>query len=254
MLIRQLGFDIVRLDHSAEFSKLLNFLEPKETNILLQRVGGDGDGAYLVPKELEKIDFCLSPGSNKEWSFEKDLYDRFKIKSAIMDRKENQPKDLYRELTFSDSWLGPYDDFNHTSINSWINELGLDSSSNLMLQMDIEGAEYQVLSTLPEKTLEKFAILIIEFHYTNRFSSAENFRNHYAHIFDRLQKNYITLHFHPNNCCGIWKRGKMSLPTVFELTLIRKDLVKEVIGNRPIPHNLDMDCVPERASLTFKFR
>jgi hypothetical protein len=239
--------------HDFEITQLLEFLQPKQTNFPLMRIGGAGDGGYLVPDDLDGILLCFSPGSNKLWNFEKHLLHNFGIRSAIMDRLENKPTDLAEEITFNDSWLGISNDTSFTTIEKWISELDSASDSDLMLQMDIEGAEYDILFTLPEKILQRFRIMVIEFHYSHGFANSELFFEYYSKFFARLEKHFEVVHFHANNCCGQWSLRDLSLPVVFELTLLRRDRITRVIGVSDVPHQLDADCVPEMPTLEFKF-
>ena len=63
----------VYLDRSTDNIKLNQFLtavKPVRTNHELIRMGGDGDGGYLVPNDLEGIDVCFSPGVSEIANFE----------------------------------------------------------------------------------------------------------------------------------------------------------------------------------------
>jgi hypothetical protein len=245
------GYKLQKNDHDFEINQLLDYLQPKKTNFPLVRIGEGGDGSYLVPDDLEGISLCLSPGSNQQWNFEKYLLKNFGIKSAIMDRLENKPVDLTDETVFIDSWLGVNDDTSFTTMEKWINNL--DPNIELMLQMDIEGAEYDILFTLSEKLLQRFRIMVIEFHYTYKFQNRDLFLDYYSKIFARLQRHFEVVHFHANNCCGKWSMRDLSLPIVFELTLLRRDRINQIIGISEVPHHLDTDCVPGLPTLEFKF-
>lgn len=52
---------------------LLSLLKPIKTNHELIRIGGDGDGGYLIPNDLVGIDSCFSPGVSSVADFENDL-------------------------------------------------------------------------------------------------------------------------------------------------------------------------------------
>lgn len=57
----------------VELEKLQEFLgavRPKKTNHLLIRIGGEGDGGYLVPDDLGGINSCFSPGVSFVADFE----------------------------------------------------------------------------------------------------------------------------------------------------------------------------------------
>ena len=51
----------------------------------LIRIGGEGDGGYLIPNVFDKISYCFSPGVDYTANFEKELSEKFGIKSFMAD-------------------------------------------------------------------------------------------------------------------------------------------------------------------------
>lgn len=244
-------YQIYKDKHEGELKSLINFLRPIEFPLI--RIGGNLDGSYLLPDCLEGIELCFSPGSNKVWDFEKELLEKFKIRSAIIDNESNKPENLPPGITYTSSWLGLDDDATYTSFESWANKNSTKFDSDLMLQMDIEGDEYKVLFNMPNSVLKRFRVLTIEFHYSSNFKNSELYLNYYEVIFSRLRKNFTVVHFHGNNCCGTWKYRNFELPHVFELTLLRNDWVPADSQFADIPHHLDVDNVENNPTLLFNF-
>ena len=119
-------------------------------------------------------------------------------------------------------------------------------SQSLMLQMDIEGAEYQVLAACPTSTLERFRIMVIEFHglganllLPGRRSLAEQTLRKLSSIFD-------VVHVHPNNCCPGDDLNGLSVPRAVEVTLLNKNRRRKAPRRVSLPHELDRQCVPYR--------
>ena len=54
--------------------KLLDVLQPKPSPIPLVRLGGNWDGAYMVPNDLKGIVACMSPGVSNVKRFEDELW------------------------------------------------------------------------------------------------------------------------------------------------------------------------------------
>ena len=50
------------------------------------------------------------------------------------------------------------------TMESWVNESIGDASGDLLLQMDIEGYEYETLLAMPDSLLRRFRIIVVEFH------------------------------------------------------------------------------------------
>ena len=66
----------LQISKTTDKSKLLEFLssvKPIKTNHNLIRLGGEMDGGYLIPNDIENIDNCFSPGVSEVANFENDL-------------------------------------------------------------------------------------------------------------------------------------------------------------------------------------
>jgi hypothetical protein len=70
---------------TAEVVAVLELLKPKASKTPLIRIGGDMDGAYLVPDDLDGIVACFSPGVSRTKYFEDFLAERYGIQSHMCD-------------------------------------------------------------------------------------------------------------------------------------------------------------------------
>ena len=60
-------------------------LRPQSMPYKLIRLGGRGDGAYLLPDDLENIEACFSPGVSYSKFFEDDLTNLYNINCHLCD-------------------------------------------------------------------------------------------------------------------------------------------------------------------------
>jgi hypothetical protein len=142
-------------------------MKPKPCPVPLIRVGGDKDGAYLLPDDLQGIKACFSPGVNNFKNFEDELLEKFGIISHMCDFSSDVEKfktPLQPGQTFKKKWLDVDDKKDSISLNEWVTELEPDSNQDLLLQMDIEGAEYRNILNTSESILQRFRIIVIELH------------------------------------------------------------------------------------------
>jgi hypothetical protein len=145
-------------------------------------------------------------------------------------------------INFEKKFLGLADNEVFTTLDAWVNQHAPDKT-DFLLQMDIEGAEYDVLFDVSDDTLKKCRILVIEFHHLDRLIVAEGFR-FLNLIFKKLDKYFKVVHIHPNNCAPAYKIGEFEVPPIMEFTFHRRDRFKEYHRISQLPHLLDFPNIP----------
>lgn len=209
-------------------SSPLKLLIPQPCPVPLIRIGGTGDGAYLVPDDLAGILACFSPGVNNSKDFEDELANRFGIGSHLCDFTSDIDRFktplIGGRQTFEKKWLEPVSGKDATCLEDWINRYAPNPADDLLLQMDIEGAEYRNLLAAPVPVLTRFRVIVIELHGLLALiqSPADN---PVARLLVKLDATHVCVHAHPNNCCGEFMDpvSGMNIPNVIELTYLRRD-------------------------------
>ena len=226
---------------------LLEVLRPQPSPVPLMRLGGNWDGAYLLPDDLKNIVACFSPGVSNTKRFEDELLDRYGIPSHMCDFTSEVSKfrtPLKDGQTFRKLWLDVNGAENSISLEQWVAEEVGDSPGDLILQIDIEGAEYRNLIAASDELLSRFRIIVIELHALYQVNHPDRFGRELGPLLDKLGRQFICIHAHPNNCEGEFRvsDSDLNLPKVHELTFLRRDRFKsrkkrhEVL----IPHPLDI--------------
>lgn len=229
---------------------LVKKLRPRITDIELTRIGAPKDGGYLVPKDLTGINTCFSPGVDQTASFESDLQN-LGIHSHLADYSVNGPPEEVQVKSFLKKFIGANNSETHITLQNWIKDTSdYPLNSDFILQMDIEGSEYEVLLSTPDNVLSRFRIVVIEFHNIETWSQRD-FLGIVEATFDKLLNLFYVVHSHPNNAMGIVDLNGFSAPRVFELTLLRKDRVKVLGDYATLPHPLDRANIPGMPDLTF---
>jgi hypothetical protein len=236
-----LGYHLEKPHSKSEILNFIKILRPYSTEHKLVRLGGNNDGGYLVPDDLNNIKFNLSPGIGNRFNFELDLLKRG-IPSNMCDASiDSIPRELAK-CKFIKKNIGSINKKDQISINDWIEKINSENNQNLMLQMDIEGMEYETILSLSKKNLDCFRIIIIEFHNLREIKNKFFFKIVLA-TFEKLLENFIICHIHPNNSCGINYISDVAIPNAIEVSFIRKDRVKKKIYTKNFPHPLDQPSV-----------
>ncbi len=234
----------IRLGWTTDCSRLETFfssIRPVATDRGLIRLGGEGDGGYLVPDDLEGVEICFSPGVSEIANVEIDLARRG-IKCFLADYSVDGPPIQNELFDFEKKYLGPVEDDIHITLENWVNRKAGDKT-DFILQMDIEGAEYGVIFDTSAETLRKFRVLVIEFHGLDGLFDKAGFE--LIHLtFKKLLRDFDVVHIHPNNCFKPVLNNGFAVPPMMEFTFLRKDRGS---GNKSVaefPHILDRPCNP----------
>ena len=230
---------------------LLTILQPKRSPFPLMRIGGRTDGAYLLPNDLGGIEACFSPGVNNTKDFEDELTLRYGIQCHMCDFSSDVHKLktplIEGEQSFIKKWLDVDGSSDSITLEEWVRSACRSEKSDLILQMDIEGAEYRNILACPDEILSRFRIIAIELHGLSEMQLAPPHDATITPILRKLDRNFVCIHAHPNNCCGeTWLEGtQWNVPNVLELTWIRRDRL-HLASNRHtyapcMPHRLDID-------------
>jgi hypothetical protein len=226
-----------------QLQALLKSLHPVKTKYDLIRVGGSNDGGYLIPDDLYNIVTCFSPGVDVTASFEKHLLD-WNIRSHLADASVDGAPDSIKVASFTKKYLGGCDSETFMTMDTWVNDKA-PVNGDLILQMDIEGAEYTTILCTPPEVLSRFRIIAMEIH------NAQTWFNPLAWevvttFFGKLLENFHVVHNHPNNNCSFIEVDGVLMPTVFELTLLRKDRSEALGYATEFPHPLDQPNVLDK--------
>jgi len=218
---------------------LIEKLRPQDCGRELVRIGSPGDGGYLIPDDLEDIEYCFSPGVNRTSDFENDLANRG-IRSFMADYSVDAPPISRAEFVFDKKFIGASDREGYMTLQTWKDKYLKNYSADLILQMDIEGSEYEVIFNAPNGLLNQFRIAVIEFHYLDRLFEPFMF-SILSSCFEKLLHYFYVVHIHPNNGWGSFKVREVDIPRVMEFTFFNKRRAGKPQPRIDFPHHLDAD-------------
>lgn len=238
-----MGMSVAKKTDMASVQGLISELHPKPSLAPLVRLGVPGDGGYLLPDDLDGVVGCFSPGVDDRASFEADLIGRG-IPCFLADATSSKGPIDSELCHFLPKFLGVVNDETTITLDDWVKTYA-PPSGDLVLQMDIEGAEWPVLLNASDAVLSRFRTIVIETHDMERLMDKHAFRIMSA-VFSRLLRLFNVVHIHPNNSGGTVRVGGLTIPRALELTLYRKDRPLETGYVRSFPHPLDVRNVTGR--------
>ena len=218
---------------SPDISFIKAFITPKQCGRELILIGDGLDGSYVIPKDLEDIKYCFSPGVGPTSKFEQGLHESFGISSFLIDGSVDRiPKKHLQYCDFEKVFLGSVCDEKTINLDTWVQDkISSHHLEEAILQMDIEGGEFPSLLSCSNETLKKFRIICLEVHGLDlvylpfALSTIEQ-------TFRKLHENFVVCFSRQNDCCGHVTVQSSKLPRVIELSLIRRD---RILDGNPLP-------------------
>jgi hypothetical protein len=237
------GFTVANSKKPDAIKDLLHHLHPVTTHFDLTRFGQPCDGGYLIPNDLEGLVACFSPGVDVKSSFEADLAAR-SIPCYLADASVNGPPTVNPLIHFQKKFVGVVEDDTTITLEKWVNE-NAPGDGDLLLQMDIEGAEWPVMLNVSDSVLMRFRIVVLELHGMERLLDPFAF-DVIAATMNRLLTCFHVVHLHPNNHIPPHRGAGLTLPRDMEITLLRRDRAPATGYATAFPHPLDAACTPGR--------
>jgi hypothetical protein len=232
----------------SDIAAFLEMVRPVATEHPLIRIGGNDDGGYLIPDDLEGVRYCFSPGVSAIADFEAELVERG-IGCFLADYSVASPPSAAtgEGFHFEKKFLGGRNDDVFTTLDAWITRQSLEDG-DMILQMDIEGSEYDVFFEADSALLRKFRIIVVEFHDICKIRNLF-FCKTLMRTFGKLTTDFDVVHIHVNNIGAVDRIYDFDIPNLIEVTFLRKDRSTVRAPATVFPHPLDRGNVADRSDV-----
>ena len=134
------------------------------------------------------------------------------------------------------------------TLDNWVDAALQENTSELILQMDIEGSEYEALLSASEALLQRFRIIVIEFHHLDELWNKVFFKLANS-VFNKITQTHTCLHIHPNNYASKIVLDNLEIPNVMEFTFLRNDRISESAWATKFPNMLDKPNASDRPDI-----
>lgn len=231
---------------------VLSRFTPFRSVLELQRVGSRHDGGYLIPRDLSQVSALYSPGVGDNVEFDLQIASKgipvFLADNSVDFKVEDQPLVKFRK-----KHLGLQESDSQITLDAWIKEDRPTVERNsLMLQMDIEGAEWEVLGYQRAETLKKFGVIVVEIHELQKVFTKSGLEEVSSWL-DTITANHRIVNTHINNGeIDVSYRG-VDVPPIVELVLLRDESHYTWEPETEIPHPLETANDPDFKMNSRKF-
>ena len=229
-------------DHSSrtELIRALSLLRPSDGQGLhKRRLGTRLDGGYVVADDLENIHAAYSFGISVEVSFDYALAEAG-IPVRMFDHTVEGPPVAHPNFSFHKQGLGPTVDPDSSlfTLEHHIRQCGDMGRTDMLLKLDIEGAEFDSLIAAGPGLLRSFRQIVIEIHWLQRLADPA-YRDAFCRMMACLLNGFHLVHVHGNNCGPVVILEGLPVADVLELTFVRSDLIVPLPSSTVYPTPLD---------------
>jgi len=248
--------DRASLEHVSDYRRVAEVTGMLRTwaveGIDLVRIGGDLDGGYVMLDTLRPpavtAGYGFGVGHDVSWDvavagrgIDLALYDH-----TVRGLPEPVPRARFVRQGIRGVEAVP----GCRTLAEVIADNGHVGRTDLVLKMDIEGAEWPVLAEVTGATLAQFAQIAIEFHGLSRVLAPDGHAEIVAGL-AKLAATHVPVHVHGNSYhLPVWI-GDLVLPEVLEVTWVRRrdHEGRFVPRTEPFPTDLDRPNLPDRPDI-----
>ena len=176
------------------------------------------DGSYVVLNDFENIKIAYSLGIDGNVDFDKALADRG-IDVYMYDHTINKLTYENEKFHWKKIGIGGNSERSNNiqTLEDMLKENGHLNEKNMVLKMDVEGAEWNALNDMNTDILEKFKYIIIEYHI-NRLEASFIYN-----IFKKINKTHQVFYIHTNHMAPIINFGNNRIVSCIEVSYVIRE-------------------------------
>ena len=219
----------------------------------LVRLGSAHDGGYVMPDPgLGGIAYSLGIDSNVDWDLDMaargfHVFQYDGSIDALPAPHADNPAFAFHGLFICGR---PDPRPGYRTLSQLIAENGHGEERDMILKMDIEGAEWDVLAALPRPDLMRFRQIVLELHLR-----AEDMGRLpvFSSLLRRLASTHQAVHAHANNNGGAVRFNEEPFWYYMEVSYVRRAGLRFAPCEQHYPTPLDAPCCPEKPEISLGF-
>lgn len=203
----------------SEYSKLLK-CKRMDQAINFCRIGRVNDGGYIMADSFENVRIAYSFGICDDVSWDEDIankgIDVFMYDHTISGLPKDNAKFHFSRIGLSST--RHEENQLLKSLEEIINSNGHSEEKNMILKMDVEGAEIGGIDITPQSVLEQFDQIVMEIHSLTR----EDCFKDIIRMLKKLNLTHQLVHVHANNFGQVFYAGDIAYSDAIEVSYMRK--------------------------------
>lgn len=232
-------------EQARALSNLAFILPWSSKELRKKRIGAPNDGGYVMASGWEQAKGAISIGVGTE-----DSWDWVMAEAGIptfqFDHTIDKAPRTHPNLQWQPIGLGVKTVSADRVITLQEMMRYCPNEGDLLLQIDVEGAEW---AGLANTELNRFSQIVIELHMMHSLGRSNRYQE-CERMLTSLTRNHRVIHVHPNNCCGLRMVAGLAIPPVIEVTLLREDLLENPFRVAAVsPTCIDQSNVQTRPEL-----
>lgn len=211
------------------------------------RLGSEGDGGYVMIDRFRPGQMLFSFGVGDNVSFDFDAAERG-VKPLLFDHTIETLPDAHTWCQFHRIGLGAVADdrLPVDTLHALVDVHAGQTRNDLLLKLDVEGAEWTSLDVTPEDVLARFEQIVVEWHWL-QWLREQSGADRIDRVWRKLAQNFRPVHVHGHNHFDFVTTGGLPIPPILEVTYARDDLFSLVPSKQRFPvAGLDFPCDPDR--------
>jgi hypothetical protein len=202
------------------------------------RIGGPGDGGYVMVDRLRPAQAVMSFGVGPSVAFDQDLASRGHAVLLFDHTIAALPAEHAGFTWYAEGVAGAADPARRLyTLADHMAKLPHGGEAPI-LKMDVEGAEWEVLTETSMGLLRRFEQIVLELHELPRLEE-RRFRSMAWKALATMSSSFTLCHVHANNFGAIRMVCGFPIPETLEVTYIRSDLVAPAPSMTFYPTPLD---------------
>jgi hypothetical protein len=202
---------------------VLKLMAPKEVvGLNLVILGNNGDGGYVMLDEFPNDSIAYSFGIGEDVSWDADIAKKnidVYMYDHTIDALPHSDKHFH---FFKIGVCGKNNGYeNLKTFDQLLKINGHENKTNIILKMDVEGAEWDSLADVSQEAMERCNQIIVEFHNVNQIVIDEKYKS-ICDLLRKINKTHQSIHLHACNYSSYEIIGGEPIPNVIEVTYVRR--------------------------------